>query len=61
MNWVGLQGGAIYHHFKSKEEIMDALTDKMFRENNPFDTVKNQKRFERAAENENGNVIEPVR
>ncbi len=39
----GLTRGAIYHHFKSKEEIMDALTNKMFRENNPFDTVKNQK------------------
>ena len=39
----GLTRGAIYHHFKSKEEIMDTLTDKMFRENNPFDTVKNQK------------------
>lgn len=38
----GLTRGAIYHHFKSKEEIMDALTDKMFCENNPFDTVKNQ-------------------
>ncbi len=38
----GLTRGAIYHHFKSKEEIMDALTNKMFRENNPFDTVKNQ-------------------
>ena len=43
MNWVDLQGGAIYHHFKSKEEIMNALTDKMFRENNPFDAVKNKK------------------
>ena len=39
----GLTRGAIYHHFKSKEEIMDALTNKMFREKNPFDTVKNQK------------------
>lgn len=39
----GLTRGAIYHHFKSKEEIMDALTDKMFHEKNPFDTVKNQK------------------
>ncbi len=39
----GLTRGAIYHHFKSKEEIMDALTDKMFRENNPFDKVKKQK------------------
>lgn len=39
----GLTRGAIYHHFKSKEEIMDALTDKMFHEKNPFDTVKKQK------------------
>ena len=39
----GLTKGAIYHHFKSKEEIMDALTDKMFHEKNPFDIVKNQK------------------
>ena len=43
MNWGDLQGGAIYHHFKSKEEIMDALTDKMFHEKNPFDIVKTQK------------------
>ena len=26
----GLTKGAIYHHFKSKEEIMDALSEKMF-------------------------------
>ena len=26
----GLTRGAIYHHFKSKEEIMDALINKMF-------------------------------
>jgi len=26
----GLTKGAIYHHFKSKEEIMDALINKMF-------------------------------
>ena len=39
----GLTRGAIFHHFKSKEEIMDALTDKMFHEKNPFDIVKNQK------------------
>lgn len=39
----GLTRGAVYHHFKSKEEIMGALTDKMFRENNSFDTVKKQK------------------
>lgn len=31
---------AIYHHFKSKEEIMDALSEKMFTSNNPFEAVK---------------------
>ena len=36
----GLTKGAIYHHFKSKEEIMDALGDKMFTNNNPFEEVK---------------------
>ena len=36
----GLYKGAIYHHFKSKVEIMDALGDKMFSNNNPFEAVK---------------------
>lgn len=36
----GLTKGAIYHHFKSKEEIMHALGDRMFFENNPFDAVR---------------------
>jgi AcrR family transcriptional regulator len=36
----GLTKGAIYHHFKSKEEIMKALGDKMFFDNNPFDAVR---------------------
>ncbi|MBO1307398.1 TetR/AcrR family transcriptional regulator [Enterococcus sp. 669A] len=36
----GLTKGAIYHHFKSKEDIMDALGDKMFFANNPFEIVK---------------------
>lgn len=39
----GLTKGAIYHHFKSKEEIMDALGDKMFFDNNPFAAVKLKK------------------
>lgn len=39
----GLTRGAVYHHFKSKEEIMDALINKMFLNNNPFDAVKNRK------------------
>lgn len=36
----GLSRGAIYHHFKSKEDIMDALGDKMFSDKNPFEVVK---------------------
>lgn len=36
----GLSKGAIYHHFRSKEEIMDALANRMFANNNPFETVK---------------------
>ena len=36
----GLTKGAVYHHFKSKEEIMDALSDRMFFANNPFEAVR---------------------
>lgn len=39
----GLTKGAIYHHFKSKEEIMDALGDRMFSHNNPFEAVKKRR------------------
>lgn len=39
----GLTKGAIYHHFKCKEEIMDALSEKMFTSNNPFEVVKKRK------------------
>ena len=39
----GLTKGAFYHHFKSKEEVMDALTTKLFYDDNPFEKVKNQK------------------
>lgn len=35
----GLTKGAIYHHFKSKDEIMDAVCNRMFMKNNPFETV----------------------
>ncbi len=40
MEKSGLSKGAIYHHFKSKEEIMQALGDRMFFENNPFEAVE---------------------
>lgn len=36
----GLTKGAVYHHFKSKEEIMDAITSKMFQDGNPFEKVR---------------------
>ena len=36
----GLSKGAVYHHFKSKEEIMDAVCDQMFYDNNPFESVR---------------------
>lgn len=41
-NLGGLTKGAVYHHFKSKEEIINALGDKMFLSNNPFNVVKEQ-------------------
>ena len=36
----GLTKGSVYHHFKSKEEIMDAVGDRMFFSNNPFEAVR---------------------
>ena len=36
----GLTKGAIYHHFKSKEEIMFALSEQMFVQRNPFEAVR---------------------
>lgn len=39
----GLTKGAIYHHFKSKEEIIVALSDKMFLDKNPFVLVRERK------------------
>ena len=36
----GLTKGAVYHHFKSKEDIMCALGDYLFEERNPFEAVR---------------------
>ena len=35
-----LTKGAVYHHFKSKEEILSAVCDRMFFENDPFEQVR---------------------
>lgn len=39
----GLTRGAFYHHFKSKEEVFDALCEKLFYEINPFEKAKSHK------------------
>lgn len=38
----GMTKGAVYHHFKSKEETMDAVGDRMFEQNNPFEAVRSR-------------------
>ena len=39
----GLTRGAFYHHFKSKEEVFDALCEKLFYESNHFEKAKSHK------------------
>ena len=41
----GLTRGAFYHHFKSKEEVFDALCEKLFYESNPFEMAKSHKKL----------------
>lgn len=36
----GLTRGAFYHHFKTKEEVFFALTDKLFNDIEPFEKLK---------------------
>ena len=42
-NLGGLTKGAVYHHFKSKAEIMDALCDRIFYDSNPFEKVRERR------------------
>lgn len=39
----GLSKGAIYHHFKSKEDILYELEERIFKDNNPFAVVEKEK------------------
>jgi len=39
---AGLTRGAFYHHFKSKEEVFSALSDKIFEERNVFEMASKQ-------------------
>ena len=39
-NWTAFPRARVYHHFNSKEEILDAVGDRMFFANNPFEAVR---------------------
>ncbi|MFJ7738504.1 TetR/AcrR family transcriptional regulator [Lysinibacillus sp. NPDC097287] len=43
INELGMSKGAIYHHFKSKEEILEAIGDKKFEDRNIFSKIKEEK------------------
>lgn len=42
VNELGMSKGAIYHHFKSKEEILNALGDHYYDVSNDFSKIKNR-------------------
>jgi AcrR family transcriptional regulator len=42
-NMGGLTRGAFYHHFKSKDEVLDCVGDRLYYSNNPFTQVEKMK------------------